>query len=588
MRMQMYRNGNELADESENNEILVEDDPGHLDLSIIEKVGHHGEIVVEGLGHHCKTIAEELGHHHSHEETGTMMGWFSMSRKDGGPTSYSNFPFSYSTLYSSSDITICCFAFSIPLISFLILLPSFRKKHWPSVLVVFLCILTGLGLISAYVSSSWLIGETEIKMPVGPKRPPIKSLVGMWVGLWHANLTYITPELYLNHMITWADRSGMSTFHKTALEKGWPLALVSLTAEISGESLAWRGLLGDGIYFAGSMASYPLIAAIYSWAVWVLIFFVAPELTCQPLIVTGILMALSALAYIGCGVYYFPAKFIIGGTLIKLKLGWAWWLIGSMSIILTIVGGILLIYDRMYPGRVAAMFKVDFYCQSDCILQAAEILSAFEASTETYSEIYPLSLSYLWYGNKITNPKQIHKSNKDETVEKLVDTKSTNKGSLSSENNTRNNSNLMVEYVNETEKVHKTKTQMDESSDTSIVVASDADYTFCKSESLTRLRKRTPPEKVPSKMSACSEPVLTETTHFATIRKSKTMPRHFSVPTIIPQVSPKYSGGSHKKSLSRIHSKFRPNYSPRKPSMVSLISLPKLELEEISENVTPL
>ncbi|KAK7078508.1 hypothetical protein SK128_022824 [Halocaridina rubra] len=526
--------------------------------------------------------------------------WFKMSRSEGGPSLFMDMALSYPKFFYSRDLVIICFVFGIPLVVFLVLLPSFRKKHWPSIAVVILCYLCGLGIFCSYFSSSWLTGQSTVETSLGPRKPPVKGTVGVMVGLWQANLTLTTSEKSYNYMISWSSRKDMLEIHKSSLKKGWPFPLLSLTAELSGETKAWNGALGDGLVYAGAMASHVLVAAMFTWVVWIVILLEAPELTSYPLILTSILMAFSALAYIGWSAYYIPSKFILGGRYMMLKFGWAWWVIAILSILLTIAGIIILIYDYFYPGKLAAQFRVDFYSQSVHVVQATELLHAYENANESFSSIYPLSLSYLWHGNKCEKDQFLMNKYKEKSVSvRNNETQSVHNKTVADMDTMCEDSNMTLQYINETwmDTPKGSNVNATISTTASSIIFTRANYQVMSSdENKMGLRKRSPTERALDKTSKC-DPTLTSSHKFAMIRKGRTMPRHVSVPIIVPQVSPwRNVSGSHKKSLSRIHSKYRPAYSPRKgtllastprgSSLASPISLSRLELIDDKENAT--
>ncbi|XP_066985020.1 uncharacterized protein [Macrobrachium rosenbergii] len=501
-------------------------------------------------------------------------------------------PFSYAAIFTS-DTALICFVFITPIIAFIILLPSFRKKHLSSVLVVILCLLTGLGTTCAYVSSSWVTGETEVKVPITPKGHPMKSLVGFWVGLWHAKITHITDDNHTTHYVTWISRAELVGIHKTALKEGWPLPLVSLTAEISGEGLAWRGVLGNAVIHAGSMTSYILIAAMYSWAVWVVILMICPELSCWPLIITGTLTAISSLHYLGCAVYYFPEYVLVEGMMTKLRFGWAWWLMGCISVILAIVGVVLTMYDHMYPGKLGAMFILDFYTESDALSGAPELLYAYDSVVEKHSHLYPLSVNNFLYGNKkISNKNLLGKNCENRTLEGDTGNRNTFSDAYDASNIeiAGKAKEDLVQYVNETEKENeignenetKTSSEINGKNETFMspitVINSLLTMSLEKQRNMATLWKRTPPEK-------SLEP-QNDKYNYTTVHKGKTIIRKFSAPIMVPQANPRPNGRTLRKSFSKVHSKLRPTFSPKKPSKVNLISAPKLDKSELSNNTS--
>lgn len=223
-----------------------------------------------------------------------------------------------------------------------------------------LCLGTGFLLTVVYGSSSWLVGEAAVNVSVGPLKPAVPGRLGMWTGLWHVNLTYDTDTIALNERVDWVTRKDLVQTHKKALHEGWPWALVSLTAELGGEGMVWRGQLGDGIMAAGLGASVLLMAAMAVWCVWVLLFTVSPQLAARPLIFTGVIMITCSFVYVIIVNFRVPHTVMVAGTKMELHLGIAWWMSAGLGICLTLVGVGLLLYDMCRPGQLATNFEVDF------------------------------------------------------------------------------------------------------------------------------------------------------------------------------------------------------------------------------------
>lgn len=223
-----------------------------------------------------------------------------------------------------------------------------------------LCLGTGFLLTVVYGSSSWLVGEAAVNVSVGPLKPPVPGRLGVWAGLWHVNLTYDTDTIALNERVDWVTREELVQAHKKALREGWPWALVSLTAELGGEGMEWRGQLGDGIMAAGLGASALLMAAMAVWCVWVLLFTVSPQLAARPLIFTGVIMTTCSFVYVVIVNFRVPHTLMVAGTKMELHLGIAWWMSTGLGICLTLVGVGLLLYDMCRPGQLATNFELDF------------------------------------------------------------------------------------------------------------------------------------------------------------------------------------------------------------------------------------
>lgn len=258
---------------------------------------------------------------------------------------------------------------------------------------VFLCFATGFLLTVVYGSSSWLVGEAEVNVSVGPQKPPVQGTLGVWAGLWHINLTYVTDAFSLNERVDWTSRKDFVVAHKKALSDGWPWALVSLTAELGGEGTAWHGQLGDGLRQAGLAASSLLVAAITVWAVWVLLFTVSPQVAALPIMFSGAITATCSVVYVVCVSVRIPHTLTVAGTKMELHLGFAWWVTAALGLTLTLVGLGLLLYDIYRPGQLATVFEMDFgtpnHTLSRCSWKYSKPIFAFNEDEETYSQGYP-------------------------------------------------------------------------------------------------------------------------------------------------------------------------------------------------------
>lgn len=221
-----------------------------------------------------------------------------------------------------------------------------------------LCLLSGFLMTCTINSSSWLVGAVEVDTNNGPAQPKSRGSLGLWAGLWHANLTYHSANFSLNEQVTWTKRQDMATAHRMALEKGWLWPLVSLLAELSGEGRAWRGELGDGLRYAGTFSSYAIIASMYMWAVCMVLFSIAPELTARSLMLMGVLLALASFAYVFIMWIHVPNSITVSGSTMQLHLGWAWWCVCVLGVLLTTVGAALIIYDFKYPKQLSTIFEL--------------------------------------------------------------------------------------------------------------------------------------------------------------------------------------------------------------------------------------
>ncbi|KAK4304741.1 hypothetical protein Pmani_023339 [Petrolisthes manimaculis] len=288
--------------------------------------------------------------------------------------------------------TITSLVFLVPLVGFILILPSFRKKRWPSLLVVMLCVMSGLLVTLVYRSSSWVVGQTEIMSSTGPMQEPEWGLLEVWAGLHHLNLSYVTQTMAITETVVLSSQADLARTHHKALQDGWPWPLVSITAELAGEGLAWDGLLGGGLMHAGSITSWMLEAALYVWGVWVVLFFMAPQLTPIPLMLSGVLTCLATVSYAACVGSRLPTVLRVGGVLMELHLGLAWWLTTGLSLTLTFAGIVMHIYNLMYPGHISTIFELDFggeVTSHDPPWDRVGPLLAYETSPDIYTQLYP-------------------------------------------------------------------------------------------------------------------------------------------------------------------------------------------------------
>ncbi|KAK3869448.1 hypothetical protein Pcinc_025249 [Petrolisthes cinctipes] len=259
-------------------------------------------------------------------------------------------------------------------------------------LQVMLCVMSGLLVTLVYWSSSWVVGQTEMMSSTGPMQGREWGLLEVWAGLHHLNLSYVTQTMAITETVVLSSRADLARTHLKALQDGWPWPLVSITAELAGEGLAWDGLLGGGLMHAGGITSWMLEAALYVWGVWVMLFFMAPQLTPIPLMLCGVLTCLATVSYAACVGSRLPTVVRVGGVLMELHLGLAWWLTAGLSLTLTFAGIVMHIYNLMYPGHISTIFELDFggeVTSHDPPWDRVGPLLAYETSPDTYTQLYP-------------------------------------------------------------------------------------------------------------------------------------------------------------------------------------------------------
>lgn len=252
--------------------------------------------------------------------------------------------------------------------------------------------MSGLLVTLVYFSSSWVVGQTEMSASTGPRERREWGLLEVWAGLHHLHLSYVTHKTVVIENVALSSRADLAKVHRKALQGGWPWPLVSIMAELSGEGLAWDGQLGGGLIHAGALTSWLLKVVLYVWGVWVVLFFMAPQLTPVPLMLSGVLAGLATVSYAACVGSRLPPVLRVGEVLINLQLGSAWWLATSLSLTLTFAGVVLHLYDITHPGQLASTFELDFGGQvnsHDPPWERVGPLLAYEASQDTYTQLYP-------------------------------------------------------------------------------------------------------------------------------------------------------------------------------------------------------
>lgn len=257
---------------------------------------------------------------------------------------------------------------------------------------VVLCMMSGLLVTLVNWSSSWVVGQAEMSASTGPWKEREWGLLQVWAGLHHLQLSYVTHTMTVIENVALSSRADLAKIHRKALQGGWPWPLVSIMAELGGEGLAWDGQLGGGFIHAGTLTSWLLKVVLYVWGVWVVLFFMAPQLTPIPLMLSGVLTGLATVSYAACVGSRLPTELRVGEALINFQLGSAWWIATSLSLTLTFAGVILHFYDITHPGQLASTFELDFGGEvnsHDPPWERVGPLLAYEASQDTYTQLYP-------------------------------------------------------------------------------------------------------------------------------------------------------------------------------------------------------
>jgi len=293
------------------------------------------------------------------EESSYMAWFFSMSRENGG---YSRFKCMGIQLPLSLDITLLCWilAFIIPVVGFCLIIPALRKKACASFIVVMIFSSTGLALITGLLTTSWLVGEVEGHMTIGPLNPRCNVRVGMWVGLSNINITLETRKIYLNERVSIHNNLLLKEQQQRAMLAGWPWPILLLIENLTGEGRNWSGTLGFALNRAGRSVNAVLYLSSFLWLVWMICFTIAAHLACKPLILSGILELLSAGVY-AIQVYVYIVPYVmIDGNKLSFSLGWSWWLTLILGLFHILCGIILFAYEHFKPGKLSTIFEVDF------------------------------------------------------------------------------------------------------------------------------------------------------------------------------------------------------------------------------------
>lgn len=285
--------------------------------------------------------------------------FFGMNRDDGG---YARFECMGIRLPLSLDITylVWIIVFLVPVIGFCLIIPALRKKACESFIVVMMFSSTGLALITGLLTTSWLVGEVEGKMTIGPLRTRCNTRVGMWIGLSTVNITLEKSQMYLNEIISIDDSSLLIADQKHAMQAGWPWPLLLVIEYLAGQEKNWTGTLGFYLNRAGRSVYVVLYFSIFLWIIWMFCFTIATHLACKPLILSGLLELLSVIVYaIQIYVYIVPYV-ILEGNKLNLSFGWSWWFTLFLGCFHVICGVLLYVYDYFRPGKLYTIFERDF------------------------------------------------------------------------------------------------------------------------------------------------------------------------------------------------------------------------------------
>ncbi|XP_076041516.1 uncharacterized protein LOC143025547 isoform X2 [Oratosquilla oratoria] len=220
--------------------------------------------------------------------------------------------------------------------------------------------MTGSHMIASMLSLSWMVTQAEVTSAVGPARPPVPATVGLWVGLDSINVTYHSNEMYLNEDIPLDCVKSLRGFKEIMAVRGLPWPLVSVIEYLGGQRFAWKDDLGRTLLIAGIYCKALLVAALYMWAVWCVLFLVAPGLTPVPLVLTGVLQCLATCTYAFVVRSMSNLFLIVAGEMMILKFGWCWYSTLASGLVLTLVGFAFFLMEFFHPGVFTTVFEIDF------------------------------------------------------------------------------------------------------------------------------------------------------------------------------------------------------------------------------------
>ncbi|CAL4062733.1 unnamed protein product [Meganyctiphanes norvegica] len=366
MHLMRYANDSFHSDKMYN-DILIQDIKKIMEEKNYKMNQHHhlneiydGEQPLESiiLQEIKKIQNEEIIQEH-YEETLFTKWFFKMSRDSGGSARFECMGIQ---LPLSLDITYLFWilVFIVPVIGFCLIIPALRKKACASFIVVVMFSSTGLALITGLLTTSWLVGEVEGKMTIGPLNTRCNTRVGMWVGLSTINVTLERTNMFLNERISINDNVILHADQKHAMMAGWPWPILLVIEYLTGEGRNWSGTLGFYLNRAGRSVYLVLYLSTGLWVVCLVCFTIAAHLACKPLILSGVLELLAAMIY-AMQVHIFIAPYIIiEGNKLQFSLGWSWWLTLFLGLLHISCGIVLFAYEYFRPGKLSTIFEVDF------------------------------------------------------------------------------------------------------------------------------------------------------------------------------------------------------------------------------------
>ncbi|KAK9501853.1 hypothetical protein O3M35_012504 [Rhynocoris fuscipes] len=149
----------------------------------------------------------------------------------------------------------------------------------------------------------------------------------------------------------------MGASYKAGLERGLPFPILTVAEYFT---LGQEGFTWGGNYrHAGYYTSILLWTAFASWLVMNLLLVVVPRYGACAMVLTGLLMLASTLAY-HCLLPVRPLAVRFEDTMLTFRYGWCFWLVIVAGALCILVGLIILTIDLIYPNRFSTILEVDY------------------------------------------------------------------------------------------------------------------------------------------------------------------------------------------------------------------------------------
>ncbi|XP_064456410.1 dual oxidase maturation factor 1-like [Ornithodoros turicata] len=291
-------------------------------------------------------------------------GWFDAFRENGGPTLYSGD--NRTSVWVDASEAFVYLAFSTLLVAFLLVVPGIRKERCTTVFCVSTSLLVGAAMLLGIFGSGWHTGHATTNSyyrAFSVER--VRAHVGVHVGLYSVNVTYMElpdsngtmRDINYNEQFKWEKATSLQDEYRKALAKGLPFPILTMLDYFSQDAGGF--LWGRSYRKAGDWAQFLLWAAFTAWLLANVLLCAVPRYGAYALQVCGALMVLSTIVYYGL-LPRFPLVVPLETDVLRLTLGWNYYIVLLIGILAVVVGGIMAVVDIIYPSKFATILEVDY------------------------------------------------------------------------------------------------------------------------------------------------------------------------------------------------------------------------------------